>query len=205
MVEDPFHKVILTDRGKMKAPRDVFEPHEVVQLWKMAKDDKEDVLADLILMAAYTGARINELCSLMVKDVTDDVLSIIDSKTYAGIRDVPIHSQIQSVVRRLKDDSKDGYLLPALAFDKFGNRSNTMSSRFSKLKIKAGHGSLKVFHSFRHTVITALSNAGVIAFYIADIVGQEKEGVTGMYVQTTDINVKRVALEKVSYPFTQLN
>lgn len=205
MVEDPFHKVILADKGKKKAPRETFEPNEIVELWNMAKDKQDYVLADLIALGAYTGARIEELCSLMVKDVSDDVFNIIDSKTSAGVRAVPIHSHIKAVVNRLRDNSKDGYLLPNLPFDKFGKRSSTMTTAFSKLKIKAGHSPLKVFHSLRHTMVTALVNAGVLEFHIADIVGHEKRGVTGnVYAKAISIETKREAIEKVSYPFPEL-
>jgi integrase len=80
-----------------------------------------------------------------------------------------------------------------------------MSSRFSKLKIKAGHGQLKVFHSLRHALVTALVNAGVMEYHIADIVGHEKKGITGnVYAKAININVKRAAIEKVSYPFPEL-
>ena len=81
-----------------------------------------------------------------------------------------------------------------------------MTTAFSKLKIKAGHGSLKVFHSLRHTMVTALVNAGVLEFHIADIVGHEKKGVTGnVYAKAISIETKREAIEKVSYPFPDLN
>ncbi|MFM2434455.1 MAG: hypothetical protein RL063_434 [Pseudomonadota bacterium] len=202
MTDDPFHKVILADKGKKKKAREEFEPHEIVKLWTMAKDSNEPVLADLIVLGAYTGARIEELCSLMIEDVSEDVLNIIDSKTAAGIRAVPIHSHIKSIVKRLKDNAEDAYLLPNLTLDRFGDRSNTMSSRFSKLKIKAGHGRLKVFHSLRHTLVTTLVNADVREFHIADIVGHEKKGVTGnVYAKAINIDVKRIAIEKVSFPF----
>lgn len=205
MVEQPFNQVILADKGKKKAPRETFEPHEIVELWSMAKSRQEDTLADLIALGAYTGARIEELCSLMVKDVSEDVFNIIDSKTSAGVRAVPIHSHIKPIIKRLRDGSQDGYLLPNLTVGKFGDRSNTMSTRFSKLKTKAGHGHTKVFHSLRHTLVTTLVNAGVMEFHIADIVGHEKKGVTGnVYAKAISIDVKRVAIEKVTYPFPEL-
>lgn len=205
MVDDPFYKVVLIDKGKKKTPREAFEPSEVVDLWTRAKDKPDSVLADLIVLAAYTGARIEELCSLMIKDVADDVFSIVDSKTLAGVRTVPIHSNLMPVIKRLKENSTDGYLLPNLSLDKFGARSNTMSGRFSKLKIKAGYGSFKVFHSFRHTLVSALVNAGVMEFHIADLVGHEKEGITGnVYAKAIPIEVKRAAIEKINFPFPLL-
>ncbi len=206
MTEDPFHKVLLADKGKKKAPRAAFKPREVVELWTLAKDRQNAVLADLIVLGAYTGARIEELCSLMIKDVAEDVFNIIDAKTLAGVRAVPIHSHIKPVIKRLKENATDAYLLPALNLDKFGDRSNTISGQFSKLKIKAGYGGDKVFHSLRHALVTALSDASVLEYHIADIVGHEKKGITGsVYSKATHIDVKRVALEKVSYPFPELS
>lgn len=205
MVTDPFHQVILANKGKKKAPRETFEPHELVDLWTKAKNSNNDTLADLIVLGAYTGARIDELCSIMVKDVSDDVFNITDSKTTAGIRTVPIHSHIKPVIERLLENSTDGYLLPNLTFDKFGKRSNTIGNQFSKLKKKAGYNERKVFHSLRHTLVTNLVNAGVLEFHIADIIGHEKRGVTGsVYTKALSIEVKRDAIEKISYPFPQL-
>lgn len=205
MAEDPFHKVLLADKGKKKPPREVFEPHEIIELWAMARESKAYALADLIALGAYTGARIEELCSLRVENVHDDYFRVIASKTTAGIRDVPIHSHIKSVIKRLKDNAIDGYLLAGVTAGKYKERSGTMSSRFGKLKRQAGYGRYKVFHSLRHTLATALSNANVLEYHIADILGHEKKGVTGsVYSKATNIDVKRVAIEKVSFPFPEL-
>jgi integrase len=46
-------------------------------------------------MAMYTGARREELCSLRVEHVKEDRFEIVDAKTKAGVRTVPIHRQIQ--------------------------------------------------------------------------------------------------------------
>ena len=59
----------------------------------------------------YTGGHLNELCSLELTDVTDDRISLPDSKTDAGERDIPIHRDIQQVIERLKQTSTDGFLI----------------------------------------------------------------------------------------------
>lgn len=205
MPEDPFHKVITTDKTKKKRPRETFEPQEIVTLWQMAKDRSDALLADLIAMGAYTGARIEELCNIKVNEVIEDAIKINDSKTPAGIRSIPIHSHLRPVIARLKDTSTDGYLLPGLTLDRFEDRSGAMSKRFGNLKTKAGHGRTKVFHCLRHTLITAMINAGVNEFVVQDIVGHEKKGVTGKnYVKTIKHEVKLEAIERVSYPFPEL-
>jgi integrase len=203
--DDPFYQAILTDKGKKKPPREPFEPHEIVALWATATNRHDNVLADLIALAAYTGCRIEELCSLMTRDVSDNVLNVTDSKTAAGVRAVPIHSRIIPLVKRLKEHAKDAYLLPNLTPDKFGDRSPSVSRRFTTLKTKLGHGSVKVFHSLRHSAVTSLVNAGVLEFHIADIVGHEKKGITGnVYAHTIPIDIKREAIEKLRYPFPEL-
>ena len=81
----------------------------------MAKvaSSKDTVLADLITLGLYTGARIEELCRLKVDDIiTEDnhrALRIAKSKTQAGTRTVPLHPAITVLVDRLAADSKDGY------------------------------------------------------------------------------------------------
>ena len=52
-------------------------------------------LHSLMRLAAYTGCRIEELCSLKFDNVTDDCLEIKESKTSAGVRYVPIHRDIK--------------------------------------------------------------------------------------------------------------
>ena len=46
-------------------------------------------------MAAHTGARIEELCSLKLEQVLADRFKIEDAKTEAGWRIIPIHDDIK--------------------------------------------------------------------------------------------------------------
>ena len=204
-VEDPFFKVITHDKAKKKPSREVFEPQEIVELWQMANIRADSTLADLITIGAFTGARIEELCSIKVNEVTSESIKISNSKTPAGIRSIPIHSQLRSLIKRLKDTSSDGYLLSGLTFDRYKDRSGAMSKRFGTLKTKAGHGKSKVFHCLRHTLVTNLINLNVSELIVQDIVGHEKKGVTGgVYLKGINHDVKLEALNKISYPFPDL-
>ena len=71
----------------------------------------DDTLKDLITLAAYTGCRIEELCILKLENVSDDKIEIVDAKSEAGWRTVPIHHHIAQTVARLVATSTDGYLL----------------------------------------------------------------------------------------------
>jgi integrase len=180
-----------------------FEPSAVVKLWNEAKAREEDSLADLIYLGAYTGARIEELCSIKIENVTDKSFNILDSKTSAGIREVPIHSKLEPLVKRLKETSKDGYLLSGLTFNKYGDRSNNVGKKFGKLKTELGYETrTHVFHSIRKTLVTLLENAGVSEGVTADIVGHEKHTMTyGLYSGGNSLAIKKEAIERASYPF----
>ncbi len=179
-----------------------FEDQEVTTLYQTAIDDGDTALAQLIALAAYTGARLEELCALKVADVSDKAFRIADSKTKAGIREVPIHSSLKGVVKRLCQKSTDGYLLSGLnTKGKYGKRSNGIGKRFGRLKTKLGFSDRHVFHSIRKTVTTQLERAYVPENVTADIVGHEKPRITyGTYSGGTSFEQRQKAIGKLRYP-----
>ncbi|WP_374496610.1 tyrosine-type recombinase/integrase [Vogesella indigofera] len=179
-----------------------FEPAEVVALLNAAIEKRDHQLADLIRLGMYTGGRIEELCSLKADDCSEAVLKITDSKTEAGLREVPVHSMLVDVVKRLKEASTDGYLISGLSFNKYNDRSNAIGKRFGRLKKSLGFPDKKVFHSIRKTLVTLLENEGISENLAADIVGHEKPRITyGLYSGGATLAVKKEALERVRYPF----
>jgi integrase len=179
-----------------------FDPSSIVTLWKEANLRSDQTLADLIFLGAYTGARIEEICSLKLENLSEASFKVVDSKTNAGIREVPIHSELIDTIKRLKESSQDGYLLTNLTFNKYGDRSNNLGKRFGKLKTSMGFSTDHVFHSIRKTLVTLLENAGVSEGVTADIVGHEKKTMTyGLYSGGNSLTVKKEAIDKVKYPF----
>jgi integrase len=183
--------------------REAFEATEVTTLVALAAERRDQALLDLIELGRWTGARIEELGSLRVEDVNLDEGSfrIGDAKTPAGCRTVPIHSRLRPTVERLVGTSTDGFLLSGQRPDQFGVRSGALSKRFGRLRVAAGHGPEKVFHSLRKTVATLLENAGVPEGVAADILGHEKKTMTyGLYSTGASMQVKREAIERIVYP-----
>lgn len=93
---------------------------------RQACADSDSVVGDLVMLAGYTGARIEELCSLKLTEVGPDRFTIKDAKTDAGQREIPIHSKIAGLVDDLSKNSTDGYLFSDLTSSKYGNRSNAI-------------------------------------------------------------------------------
>lgn len=153
-----------------------------------------------VIGAKYTGARIEEICQIKTTDVTDQTISIIKSKTHAGVRKIPIHSQITSLIKNLKDNSKDTYLIGNLKTTRLGQRSAHIGKKFGRIKTRLGFGKTKVFHSIRKTVVTQLEQASISESITADIVGHEKKTMTyGVYSGGSSMEQKIEAIEKIKY------
>lgn len=168
----------------------------------IAKDDAD--LVDLICIAAYTGARIEEICSLKKNcvDLADKFVTIEDAKTEAGNREVPIHSSILKVIKRLMQNSTNEFVFCNLTPNKYQDRSNAIGKRFGRLKKELGFGKHHVFHSIRKTFTTELERAGIGENVAADIVGHEKQTMTyGLYSGGSSMDQKRKAIAKVKFNF----
>ena len=211
--------------GNGGSGRRPFTDIEAVSLLKAATESGDQDLADLIQLGMYTGARLEEICSLRVTDVIDGTIIIRHAKTAAGVRTIPIHSKLAPLVARLtaapapkasalpsasapqqaatKQATDDGprFLLPDLTKNTYDHRSAAIGKRFGRLKNALGFGRLHCFHSLRKTVVTGLENAGVTENLTADIVGHKKPRITyGLYSGGHSIDVMRDALERLSYP-----
>jgi integrase len=192
----------LKGKAKKDVQRVAYEVNEIPTLYAAAQHKKLHALADLILLGAYTGARIEELCQLRTENVIDDEgvqsFDIVDSKTVAGIRVVPVHPALTALVKRLMEDTKDGYLIPSKANNKYGIRSDLMSKAFGRLKKELGFDEFHVFHSIRMTAITQLVRASVAGTIIAELVGHETGTVTyDVYSQGHSAAQKLEAISKL--------
>lgn len=199
----PFEKLSVPKppKGSNGDQRRPFAPGEVVKLLQAAHKKGDRQLADLICLAMWTGARIEELCALKTDNVKKGCFSVEDAKTPAGWREVPIHAKLRPTMDRLVKDSTDGYVLSGLTFNKYEDRSNAIGKRFGKLKKAEGFGPRHVFHSIRKTVATLFENAGIPEGVAADIIGHDKPTMTyGVYSGGSSLQTKRAALAKLRYP-----
>jgi integrase len=201
----PLNEVEVPKQTQKNAKILPYEPSDVARLVRAAegrKKPKWDEVADLIRIAAYTGVRREEVCSLKVRDVdlSNRCFSVTDAKTKAGVRTVPIHSAAMQVFRQLCTDN-DGYVFAHLLTDKWGNRGDAIGKRFGRLKKELGFSKQHDFHSLRHTVTTMLANAEVEPDVISDIVGHEKTNFSlKKYTPGFSLEIKANAIAKLKYP-----
>jgi integrase len=193
---------LATKRAKRNTvTRQAFTPKELSRVYRAAADGGDEDLAHLIALGAYTGARIEELCSLTLENCSRGVFTVTDAKTHAGIRQIPIHPALVPLVTSMKKASTDGYLVPSSSADQYAVRSGPLSKRFGRLKEALGFTSGYVFHSIRKTVTTQFEQAGVTEGIAADILGHDKKTMSyGLYSSGSSHKQKLEAVSKVTYP-----
>ncbi|MBT1426806.1 tyrosine-type recombinase/integrase [Dickeya dianthicola] len=161
---------------------EAFSTDEINALLNNASDD----LRDVILIGLYSGMRLDEIASLRISDASEIegvmCFSVRAAKTKAGLRVVPMHPALQSVITRCKQLNQQGelgeYLLPQSNLIKRldGKRGPWYSQQFTRLrdKVLPNATDRQCFHSLRGMFITALDRAGVPEDRIAQIVGHER-------------------------------
>jgi integrase len=198
-----------TKRG-VKVKRRAFTNTEISKLLigdAQAKVVPSETLKDLMALGLYTGARLDELCSLRVEDVTDSsgnlTLVVSEGKTKAALRRVPVHPCIAHVIARRTKGSKDGYLFHELKPSGPDlKRGWKISNRFTDYRRKVViDGPDTVFHSFRKNTAGALEAAGVPETTAALILGHDRPHMTyGLYNDGgVPIGILREAIERITY------
>lgn len=154
-------------------------------------------LPDLMRIAALSGMRLEEIAQLRLSDCTGGMFRVRQGKTANARRDVPIHSELLSVVARLsagRDAST--YLIDGLPDVPASreSRSDPASKAFTRYRRKMAvderpNGKAKSnveFHSWRRWFLRKVSNAlengasGFTPWTVADVVGHEDEDIKGL-------------------------
>ncbi len=146
------------------------------------------------LIGMFSGARLNEICQLEVKDVRQvdgiwcfDLNDEGDSKslkTSSARRLVPVHSYLIDLglleyVESVRSSGKTR-LFDELSFDPKNKWGRALSRWFNekllvRLEIK---NKQLTFHSLRHTMVNRLLNAGVEEAIVKAVVGHKSDNVT---------------------------
>jgi integrase len=151
-----------------------FKLPEVQKIFQPALYVKKMKLPDFYwgpLVALFTGARAEEIASLDLEQIYPEngiwIIDILEGKTENAVRKVPLHDQLLALgfVEYVQCLQKAGYkkLFPHLQDGKNGYKKNMcrMFGEYLDLAEVNIVDPLKVFHSFRHTVVTKLTGAGV--------------------------------------------
>ncbi|WP_224380255.1 tyrosine-type recombinase/integrase [Roseovarius carneus] len=214
--EKLFEEMKITARKKPDDGRKAFSPAQTKRLFQELTENrsgfvKSDEYKWATLLALYTGARRGEIAQLFLTDVQQEgdiwYLDINADgknkslKTTAAKRRVPIHSElirlgfldwVQALPRQERLFMSFSYNVK----EGYGRNPGRWFGTFLK-RLEMKEPGL-VLHSFRHTMITRLAQAGVPEPLYQDIVGHEREGVAQQvyFKEGHTLAQKQEALEK---------
>ncbi|MCA9330716.1 tyrosine-type recombinase/integrase [Candidatus Saccharibacteria bacterium] len=169
----------------------------------------------LPLLGLYTGARLGELCQLRTDDIireddvwmlhiTDDNDSQQQLKTAASRRKVPVHRVLLDLgfidyvqAQRARNSER---IFPELRYYNKGGFGKKPTEWFSAYRKSCGvTDRSKVFHSFRHTLITKLSQVAPKE-HVQIIVGHSDGSVTyDHYFHGLEPKVLYDVIDKLDY------
>ena len=216
-MENPAAGMNIVGSSNQMESYDTFSDEEIGRIFNPDHYLKQLKLPDFYwcpLMAMFTGARAEEIASLDISQIKEErgiaYIDILKGKTDNAKRKVPIHEQLIALgflnyVQVMKEAGYDK-LFPHLRDGKNGYRKN-MCRNFGKYLDKKEVNvvsELKVFHSFRHTVVTAMTNAGVNDGLKRVMVGHDKDtrmSSHDIYIHESELTLEnmRLAINKLKY------
>lgn len=194
----------------------IFFTQDLYTFYKLPKDKKAgaDAAYWIPLLGLYTGARVGELAQLRVADVETSrerpMVSITDEgegqsvKSQAGVRKVPIHSELIRLgfldYVAAMTAKGERQLWPLLSV-RDGKPGGYFSQWFGGYRKALGFELYPDFHCLRHTVRSQMAEAEVSEQIMDALVGHEVKGSTGAKVYThRSLQALSKAIEKICYP-----
>lgn len=191
--------------AKSRTSYEAFTDNEVIALLRGLQEAGEVELFDVASIAAYSGMRIGEICNLRPENiiVIDGItcFQVLEGKTANASRLIPCHSAIKTMVLERCHKPHNGFLFYRASITKRedGKRSSWHVNRFGRLKRDILPDSEnKVFHSYRHAVISKLNAAGVDEGRVALLVGHSS-GSTESFTTYSKSVPERIVKELQGY------
>ncbi|WP_310593361.1 DUF6538 domain-containing protein [Pedomonas mirosovicensis] len=193
---------------KRKRDTKSYLPWTIDELRKLLveRPPKRRDLYELACLALYTGLRISEAANLTWGQVRKAdgvwVLAIEDTKTEAGIRDVPLHSALGWFLRKPRGADNEP-VFPGFNPEGPGkSRGDDASRLFGAHKRALGFNERrKCFHSFRKNITERMEHEQVPADTWARIIGHEPGFTYGVYSpHGLTARKKLQIINKVKYP-----
>lgn len=200
-------RILMTKRDRAKSTWATFHLEEILQVFdreQMAAHKKKDPdFYFCMMLGLITGLRVGELTALKKEQLLKHekgfyFLRILDSKTEAGIREVPISDEIVAELNLIIDNRKipDGKIFKYRELEGKG-AGNAVGKKFSRYlqSISVNRPKL-VFHSLRKFFNNYMKEQGVSIEMRCQIIGHEVEG-TNSEIYSQDFPLT-VIQEKIS-------
>ena len=125
-------------------------------------------------VSLYSGMRLDEICNIQKTVINDNCFKVLEGKTKASRRKIPIHPALKPLVERFLDSKEEVYLIKGIKSGGYDNkRSWNFQKKLGRLRKKIGIPEGVVFHTLRNTFATHMENAGVPVNHISQLMGHE--------------------------------
>ena len=212
-MEEPIYidcmQKILSIHFKKKIQKNInyLTPEAIKILLEQPNVSEKNGLRDLAIMSLLydTGARVQELIDLKVKDIRIDSPSTVTLHGKGNkFRQVPIMNNTKKVLKKYIEKNKmqsNEYLFESNTDRKFTRNGifYIINKYTKKANLISAAVPEKIFpHMFRHTKAMHLLQSGINLIYIRDFLGHVDIQTTEIYAKY-DTETKRKAIEK-AYP-----
>ena len=219
-VLNPVTGLLLKDNRIKSEIRKTFDLADIWLIFSRLQSVKQDLYQKnrperywIPLICMLSGLRVDECSQLDIVDIDIYNLSfkVCNSakgdkkvKSKAGVRDVPIHSDLLRLgflvyVKNLIEKGEQK-LFPRLTRHPQNGYSHELVKWWSQWMREIIPDKLKTFHSFRHTVADCLKQHSVDGYLISEILGHSIDNISiSRYGKMFNIELKRQALEKIDF------
>ena len=194
------NRALLTKKQRLAGGYAIFEREEIATFFSSSffKDQqkKDPDYANAVLLGLFTGCRIGEITNLQTNQfkITPTgirYITIRDSKTSAGIREIPLHPFAYKLVSDFIE-SKNEKIFKYIEKEGKGT-GNAVGKKFARNLIDAKIDRPKlVFHSLRKFVNNEFMKNGVNIETRCQIIGHELDNVN-VSTYTNKINIEELA------------
>ena len=169
---NPFYNLKLSKRNKVSQNRKPWSDENIMTFLKSELIGVNEFIATCVSL--YSGMRLDEICNIQKTVINDNCFKVLEGKTKASQRKIPIHPVLKLLVKRFLNSKVEDYMIKGIKGGGYDNkRSWNFQKKLGRLRKKIGIPEGVVFHSLRNTFATRMENLGIPRNHISQIMGHE--------------------------------
>ena len=152
-------------------------------------------------VSLYSGMRLDEICNIQKTVINDNCFKVLEGKTKASQRIIPIHPLLKPLIKRFMDAEVDNYLIKGIKDGGYDNkRSWNFQKKLGRLRKKIGMPEGIVFHTLRNTFATQMENLDIPMNHISQLMGHEDSNMAmDLYSKGPKIELLAESIKKLTY------
>jgi len=196
---NPFYGIKLPKAEKGSQKRRAWTYEEILMFLKSSEIGKNEFTATVVSM--YSGMRLDEICNIKKTNISENCFKVLEGKTEASQRDIPIHPELKPIIERFLDASVDDFLIKGIKSGGYDNkRSWNFQKKLTRLRKKLEMPKGVVFHTLRNTFATRMENLAIATNHINQLMGHKHNNMS-LDKYSAGLTIERLAesINKLTY------